>query len=260
MKQLFTYANYFDSLQTFTIEYYMNYINNEITTLLKNDYVDYIGFADLVNYEKELAEFGGNIVMGYKYGISIGIALPDSIVDHLPDRSDNNVAAQYKYHCYTVVNDRLDLIASKLSSFLNQKGYRSMPIVVAERTDDENAMPSVSHKMIAHIAGLGWIGKSCLLVTPDHGPRVRFITVLTNAPVEAVDNPIEQKCGNCMECVKICPSQAIKGVNYVSGKSREDRLDFKKCQNHFFELKKTKKWDVCGLCLYACPHGRKTYH
>jgi epoxyqueuosine reductase len=232
------------------------YLNNEIACFLHHEYIDYIGYAHIEDYEKELMKQGGNIVKGYKYGISIGIVLPDSIVNHLPDRFNPNVAYQYKSHCYDLMNYRLNLVASKLSSFLNQKGYRSLPIVAAERTNYDEAIPTLSHKTIAHIAGIGWIGKSCLLITPEHGPRIRFTTVLTEAPVKAVNNPVEQRCGNCMECVKICPVQAIKGVNFDMGKSREERFDFKKCQEYFEEIGLKSKWNVCGLCLYTCPYGK----
>ena len=234
----------------------MTYINKEIDALLENEMVDYIGYADIANYENELVEYGGEIVRGYKYGISIGIVLPNSIVDHLPDRFDSNVACEYKYHAYDIINDRLNLIASKLSSYLNRKGYRTLPIVAAERTNEEEATPTVSHKMIAHIAGLGWIGKNCLLITPKHGPRIRLITLLTNAPVAAKNDPVEERCNNCMECTLICPVQAITGVNYEMGKPRADRFDFKKCQNYFHKMKENSRWDVCGMCLYVCPYGK----
>jgi epoxyqueuosine reductase QueG len=111
--------------------------------------------------------------------------------------------------------------------------------------------------MIAHIAGLGWIGKSCLLVTPDHGPRVRFISLLTNAPLNAVDQPVEQRCNACRACEKICPAGAIKGVNFRMGEGREERLDFRRCENYFSHMKEQGSRDVCGMCLYVCPHGRK---
>jgi epoxyqueuosine reductase QueG len=35
------------------------------------------------------------------------------------------------------------------------------------------------------LAGLGWIGKSCSLISPHFGPRLRLVTVLTNAPLKA---------------------------------------------------------------------------
>ena len=149
------------------------------------------------------------------------------------------------------------MAASVVSSFLNQKGHRTLPIAVADRTDEENAIPTVSHKMIAHIAGLGWIGKNCLLVTREHGPRVRFISVLTAAPLKTVDNPLAGQCDDCEECLKVCPVKAIRGRSYVPGESREERFDFLKCQAYFEGLKKSRKHAVCGMCLYACPHGKK---
>lgn len=235
-------------------------LRKQIQTFLDAEAVDYVGFADLREYQDDLTAFGGRIVEGYACGISIGIVLQNTIVDHLPSRFDMNVACQYKTHAYDVINQRLDITASKLASFLNKKGYDALPIASAERTNQEEAIPTVSHKMIAHIAGLGWIGKNCLLITPEHGPRVRFISVLTNAPLDAIDNPLDQRCGDCDLCVKICPTKAIKGRNYVPTESREERFDFMKCQRYFAALKEKHTWGVCGMCLYACPYGKKSDH
>lgn len=232
-------------------------LNHKIEKILKRHYADYIGFADLRSYRDDLARFGGPVVGGYDSGISIGLAIPDPIVDFLPQRDDANVSCEYRIHGYEVLNQRLNLMASVVSSYLNGKGHRTLPIAVADRTDEENAMPTVSHKMIAHIAGLGWIGKNCLLVTKRHGPRVRFVTVLTNAPLKTTDNPRAQQCGDCVECVNACPVKAIKGRNYAEGEEREERFDFLKCQAYFEALKKSRKYAVCGMCLYVCPCGKK---
>jgi epoxyqueuosine reductase QueG len=232
-------------------------VNYQIRKILKTQYVDYIGFADIRSYKKELMKHGGYIVENYDSAISIGIVIPNSIVNFLPNRSDDNVSCEYKTHGYDVLNQRLDLIASLISSYLNQKNYQALPIAVASRTDEENAIPTVSHKMIAHIAGLGWIGKNCLLITHKHGPRVRFITVLTNAPLKTVNKPIVQQCNDCMECVKACPVNAIKGHNYIENEDRETRFEFTKCHNYFENMKLNKKYAVCGMCLYSCPYGMK---
>lgn len=251
----FSGNGYQNKIEQLTNRGIMAYLNDDIDAVLKNEMVDYIGYADLQQYEKELIRFGGDIVKGYRHGISIGIVLPDSIVNQLPDRFDPNVACAYKNHAYNIINDRLNLTASRLSSFINARGYKTLPITAADRTNEEEAIPTVSHKMIAHVAGLGWIGKSCLLVTKKHGPRVRFISLLTNAPLKAEDNPVEQECRECTECMEICPAQAIKGANFEMGRPREERFDFKKCQKYFDLLKEKNKWDVCGMCLYICPFG-----
>ena len=233
-------------------------LNHSIERIARHHEISVVGFADLSTYENDLVAFGGPIVKGYPCGISIGIPLPKDIVDGLSDRNNPNNASLYHFHAYEVINSRLDLATSLISSFLHRRGYRALPIPAAERTDIENAVPTISHKMIARIAGLGWIGKNCLLIMPEYGPRIRLSSILTNAPLPATNNLVEQRCDTCRACVEICPAAAIKGKNYQFGESREERLDFRKCQSYFEELKKdTSKKAVCGMCLYICPFGRK---
>jgi epoxyqueuosine reductase len=233
------------------------YFNSRISRFCKPYSINYIGFADLRPYQDEIRKSGGDIVSGYPVGISIGISLLNSIVDCLPDRKNQNVACEYRVHAYDVINQRLNNVASLVAGYLTEKGYRALPIAVADRSDIETATAPISHKMIGHIAGLGWIGKNCLLITPNNGPRVRFISVLTDAPIKAVDNPIEQQCSDCMQCVEICPTHSIKGKNYKYGDNREERLNYKVCERYFDSMKKTQQYSVCGMCLYVCPYGRK---
>jgi epoxyqueuosine reductase len=232
-------------------------LNRSIERTVRRQEISFVGFADLSKYENELIAFGGPIVKGYPYGISIGIALPNDIVDGLSNRDNPNNASLYHFHAYEVINSRLDFTTSLISSFLYRSGYQALPIPAAQRTDLENAIPTISHKMVAHIAGLGWIGKSCLLIMPEYGPRIRLSSILTNAPLLATNNPIEQRCNTCRACVEICPVKAIKGKNFEFGEVREERFDFRKCQSYFEELKKdTSKKSVCGMCLYICPYGK----
>ena len=100
---------------------------------------------------------------------------------------------------------------------MNSQSYNTLSIPSSERTDTDNAIPTVSHKMIAHLAGLGWIGKSCLLVTPDKGSRERFSNLLTNAPLKPVKVMMKVRCSDCMIYTNICPAKAIKGKIYISG-------------------------------------------
>jgi len=229
-----------------------------LQNIIKDHYADLLGIADIRKYENELISYGGEIVKGYNFGISIGIVLPDSIVDGLKNRFDKNVSSLYFTHSYHIINDRLNTISSIISSFLNSEGYRTLPIPASERTDIDNAIPTISHRMIANLSGLGWIGKSCLLVTPDFGPRVRLVSILTNAPLKTTGPMIEQKCNSCVECVKACPAQAITGKSFNEGDARLIRFDFMKCQDYFDKMKKDEsRKPVCGLCLYICPYGKR---
>ncbi len=75
----------------------------------------------------------------------------------------------------------------------------------------EKPVPDVLiHFRIAAVAaGLGEIGYSNLLLTPEFGPRQRVAAIITDAPLEP-DPLFEGKlCDRCMLCVKNCPGHAI---------------------------------------------------
>ena len=142
---------------------------NQFENLAKTLGADFFGIADLSPAYKAILEQGGEWIAAYPRAISIGIALFDPIVDQLPQRGERAVAISYKHHCYDVINQRLDLIISRLSTELANLGHSALPVPASKIVDDENLLAVFSNKMAAHLAGLGWIGKSCLLVTPEKG-------------------------------------------------------------------------------------------
>lgn len=215
------------------------------------------GVADLGVLSTAIPEGPADIARDYPRAISLGIALNDDIIDLLPRRNERAVGSAYKLHCYDVINGRLDVLTSRIAGALQARGFRALPIPASVRCDDERIRAIFSHKMAAHLAGLGWIGKSCLLVTPSRGPRLRWATVLTDAPLEPTGGPMEERCGECSECVDICPVAAFKGRAFDPAESREARYDARACQDYLRGLEEEHPWGVCGLCIYACPHGHR---
>ncbi len=130
---------------------------------------DYFGVADLSPARDFIHEQGGEWVSRYPRGIVIGMRLQDSLVDLLPE-DDKAAAILYKHNSYDVVNQSLDQIALRVANMLQQAGYGAFPIPASKRTSDEHICGVFSQKLAAHLAGLGWIGKSCLLVTRITGP------------------------------------------------------------------------------------------
>jgi epoxyqueuosine reductase QueG len=230
--------------------------DEELKKMAESLGADLYGVADLKVAYNAILEQGGPVIAAYPRAVSIGIFLFDPIVDLLPEKDDRNVAVSYRHHLYDIINLRLDLIASRLSSFIQKNGYKAFPIPSSKRVDDKRICAAFSHKMAAHLAGLGWIGKSCLLITPEAGPRARWVTVLTDAPL-ITGTRIEEQCHDCMECVDICPVSAFTGRNFIENEHREARYDARKCEEYFKEIEKEKGIAVCGLCLYVCPFGRK---
>jgi epoxyqueuosine reductase QueG len=227
-------------------------LNEAVEELAREQGADYFGVADLSLAHDFIMEQGGNYVASFPRAISIGIVLLDSIINELPQGFERSVAVSYRHH-YDITNLRLDLIASRIASTLSKQGYRAFTIPASARVDDEAISSLFSHKLAAHLSGLGWIGKSCLLITPEVGPRVRWVTVLTNAPLSMTGSPMEDNCGNCRECVDICPVGAFTGRKFDANEGREARYDARKCEKYLSDLEETTGLAICGLCIYCCP-------
>ena len=244
----------------------MTQLNDVYQSLALESGIDLFGVADLTPARAEILRQGGEQVAAYPRAISLGIFLLHPLVDALPQRSERAVAVAYRKHAYDFINQRLDDAASRLGSVLQRDGYLAMPVPASERVDevseyptgyDERICAAFSHKLAAHLAGLGWIGKNCMLITPQAGPRIRFTTILTNAPLETSAAPLAERCGECTECVDICPQQAFTGRPFREDEPREARFDAGKCDRYMKAMQAATGLPVCGLCLYACPYGRQ---
>lgn len=186
--------------------------------------------------------------------LSIGVRLSDGIMDNVVDRP----TPLYSSH-YARVNSLLDDIGVRTSNMLQAAGAKAMPVPASQILDDERWVSYISHKAVAVAAGVGWQGKSLLVVNPDFGPRLRLVTVLTDAPL-AADEPIKNRCGKCTKCRDACPSGAIRGVgtdhHYAT---REEALEFQRCvtqvRDVFGDLPNVPQL-VCGVCVSSCPWGR----
>ncbi len=61
----------------------------------------------------------------------------------------------------------------------------------------------------AEFCGLGSVSMKGTVITPEFGPYVRFVFIVTDAPLET-DKPFSrQLCDECGECVSACPGNAI---------------------------------------------------
>ena len=228
-------------------------LTHDIRELALSNGADFFGVADLAPGHDAMLEQGGGSVAQFPRAISIGIALPDSIIDLLPQRTSARVAQRYK-RVYDETNQKLDQIASRVVKELETAGATALAVPASRLVDPQRLYGLFSHKMAAHLAGLGWIGKSCLLITREAGPRVRWATVLTDAPLAATGQAIEQACGECRQCVDVCPAKAFTGRPFRAEEHRDMRFAARKCESYAAEM--TKKMGcrvLCGLCVHVCP-------
>ncbi|MEM0053441.1 MAG: 4Fe-4S double cluster binding domain-containing protein [Nitrososphaeria archaeon] len=230
---------------------YLNYLENLAKSLGANVF----GAADISSALDFVCEQGGQHLRKFSYGISIGIRLLDSIVDELHRRDEATVFYTYRA-LYNTVNARLDQIAFTLAKYIQDKGYLAYPVPASQIIDQNKLIGVISHKLVANLAGLGWIGKNCLPITPKYGPRVRLASILTNMPLYA-GTPVENRCGECNMCVQACPAKAFTGVSFRPEEPREKRFNAQLCYKYQREREAKIGDSLCGMCVYICPYGRR---
>lgn len=63
-------------------------------------------------------------------------------------------------------------------------------------------------KPIAESAGIGWQGKSTILIEPKRGTWSFLANIVTTLDLPA-DERVKDRCGTCMRCIDVCPTRAI---------------------------------------------------
>lgn len=216
----------------------------------------YVGVADLAPVRDVVTAQGGDFLGDFRFGISAGVVLSDAVVDQLSQHASRDITRAYYHHIYGVVNAMLDRIATTLAFDIERAGYRAFPVPASRPYDGERMRGLFSHKLAAHLSGQGWIGKNSLLITREHGPRVRWVTVLTDAPLEPTGGARDgDDCKECHLCVDLCPAQAFTGVPFDPADDVEVRFHRSECRSYLGERDRAYGASACGICVHVCPHG-----
>lgn len=228
-------------------------LGGKLESLARDMGATYFGMADLAPTRQHMTEQGGQFLNRFPRAVSHGFVLADGIVNTLAHHKNIAALNNYWYYVYQIVNPRIDSISLMLARLLDRAGFQAF-VVPSSQTVDRTLLTGIfSHKLAAHLAGLGWIGKSALLITPEQGPRVRWGTVLTDAPLEA-GKPMDEMCHDCEACVKACPAHAFTGQVFDKPRPRSEIFAAEACDSYLGKREALHR--ACGLCVYVCPFGR----
>lgn len=181
------------------------------------------------------------------------------------------------YNVQNTMNSRNEHIVWELARFLEEHGWRAMPMPATNvwrfrpyGDIGRPFVPDISNIHAAAAAGLGEIGYSGLLLTPEFGPRQRFCTLITDAPL--VPSPLyrgEPLCDLCMACAEHCPTEAFsKEVSGDCEVAIDDKVmrypnkNIWRCAwaEHFgldVDLPKPERVDEAVIHEYLGTHGRR---
>jgi epoxyqueuosine reductase len=165
--------------------------------------------------------------------------------------------ARYEYtNQFFILNSMLNSMAFKVSRYLESEGYRALPIPAAYPRVNKEIFGILSHRHAAVQAGLGEMALNNLLTTPQFGSRIRLVSIVTEAPLEAAppfeENLCLEKRTECeLACVRNCPVQAI---------SEDGMIDKAKCLHYQEQIMPWSAVELrCGVCVASCPIGERTW-
>ncbi len=125
-------------------------------------------------------------------------------------------------------------------------GLRALPLPGGGCPVDPRHQAAVlSFKHAAAAAGMGTIGKSSLLLTPQFGPRVRLACVLTEARLAPTAGHSDAPCADCGICLAACPASAL------SEPAPGQPYSINKFACNAFRTGS----GACSECLRVCPAG-----
>lgn len=210
-----------------------------------------VGFCELPALPPEpFARHGG-----FTRGISIAVHLSPEIVRQIEQGPSQHYLDESDY-----LFERLDALALFSEAFLKENGYAAYAMTCGRVTANAqlHATP-LPHKTLATKAGLGWIGKCALLVTPEYGSAVQITSVLTNAPLGTGSPCTHSLCGACRLCTDACPADASTGRNWKPELARADFFNAHACWAKSHEIGRVIGIDStnCGRCIVVCPYTRR---
>lgn len=182
-------------------------LTEELKKVLRRQGADLVGIGDMHKVEN----------CAFQRGVSVAAALPERVVTDLQDAPTKEY-----YDLYHSLNQKLNQIIMAGGDFLRSRGFEAYEQTTDRVRVDQNKISRLPHKTVATRAGLGWIGKNGMLVTPQYGPAVRISSLLTNAPLEC-GHPIDQsRCGSCDLCGRCFAVCAYTQRHLKSFRKRQD--------------------------------------
>ena len=259
--------------------------SDSIKNLMKEYGVNIVGIASVDRFQGAPPGHGPlDLVPRAKSVIVGGVRIPDPVVDydeyHLKMTEMDtelgihaNIENFYLQMGHYVEDMMLNTAAVRLANYLEvNHGLRSLPAVNAQHTGlchpvMEAQMGFFSQRRAAVRAGLGEFGFSGLVINPRFGPRVRYVSVITEADIEPDPLLSKRVClrGKCGDgagpkCQQRCAKNALKLRPDADPESvfidNPVTLERFSCIN----MDSTEGAFGCtfvGTCLRECPIGRQ---
>lgn len=115
----------------------------------------------------------------------------------------------------------------------------------------------INERELAARSGLGWQGKSTLLISPKLGNYFFIGEIITTLALPG-DQPLKDHCGSCTRCITACPTGAITAPYQMDARRCLSYLTIENKGSIPEEYREAMGDRIygCDECLDACPWNR----
>lgn len=187
--------------------------------------------------------------------IAICLAYPSQIHQKLPrevgKKRGRFARASWGIDYHMILQEKLNQLIHYMEEEVPDAQFKSM-VDTGELSD----------VMVAHRAGLGFIGRNGLLITEEFGSWVYLGEILCDIPFEP-DKIVPFGCGDCYRCVKTCPTGALIGDGTMNGRiCLSYQTQTKGYMPEEYRRKMANVIYGCDICQLCCPYnqGKDVHH
>jgi len=217
-------------------------IENQVTDKFFKTFEDKTKDLDIfkVGYTKiETKNINNEII--HENVIILAIEMDENIIKTSPGERAKNLNKKFY--------DKFRKVTEDVSEYIKIAGFKTQ---IAYPNEDLLDLPFLAQK-----AGMGHVGQSGLLITPEFGSQIKLSGILTSMNDYIFDKNIsnnsindhkwiKEQCKDCGECIENCESEAL----------------VKSAEKHIAELSKVKcigSEEGCTYCIEKCPFNEKGY-
>jgi epoxyqueuosine reductase len=200
------------------------------------------GLSGPLHFTYDEPEIATDVSLSYPWARNIVVIAHDYLPASDPPAATGAVVGRFATSDqYTPVR----LIADGLAAELRAAGARAEVLV------DDNRLVD---RAVAARAGVGWLGKSTMLLAPGHGPWLLLGSVVTDAELSPTE-PMRRTCGTCVACIPACPTGAITERGLDAGRCISTWLQTAGSIPRWIRPMVGRRIYGCDDCLTSCPPG-----
>ncbi len=225
-------------------QHYLNYIHEN-----RQAGMQYLARSDALEKRQDVDK----LLPGCRSVISLLMPYANPLVDTGCGSATNDFcvaafARQEDYH--NRITQKLRQLVAAISDMVEERAeFRCMV----------DAAP-VMERDYASLAGVGWIGKHCQLISAQYGSFVFLAEVLTTLMLEADPPNLDDMCGTCDLCVQACPTGALQPGRVFDARLCISYLtiEYKGIIPLELRSKMGRKIFGCDQCQLVCPYNACT--